>query len=58
MALVVQGFKMKANYVAWLVTISGAMFVTMGHYIPEWPILYILCMIVGFVTSLVLEGIE
>lgn len=45
----------KNAYVGWLVTISGAMFVTMGHYFEEWPALYLMCGLVGIVTAIVLE---
>jgi hypothetical protein len=47
--------KNKNNYVAWMMTLSGAMFVTAGHYFEFWPVMYPVCALVGLVTTIVLE---
>jgi hypothetical protein len=49
---------MKNNYIGWMMTLSGAMFITMGHYFNQdtWGFVYILCPIVGFMTTVVLDG--
>lgn len=49
---------MKANYVGFMVAISGAMFTTMGHYFSEWIVVYALCIPVGLVTSIVIGDIK
>jgi hypothetical protein len=49
---------MKASYIAWIITLSGLMFVTLGHYADWWAFSYGLCPLVGIITSIALHDID
>lgn len=49
---------MKSAYVGLIVALSGAMFITMGHYFEEWILAYLLCPILGVATSLTLGDMD